>query len=193
MDIVLSLSTEKSARGEDSLDFSTPAVADIVSADPVMQHLVNQLGRSGVSEIVDDGIYADAMRLALAARWLRLRALEPGKATVSLQKWRLNRVLAYIDENIGETMSLADLARVSGLSRMYFAAGFRAATGFSPHDYVLQQRIARAKILLAQSGEPLVNVALDVGFQSQSHFTTVFKRIAGITPARWRASNRQPA
>lgn len=193
MGVVISLSTETSARGGDSLDFSTPAVADILSDDPVMQRLVDRLGRSGTSEIVDDGIYADAMRLALAARWLRLRAPEPGKTAPSLQKWRLNRVLAYIDENIGETISLTDLARVSGLSRMYFAAGFRAATGLRPHDYVLQRRIARAKVLLAQSEEPLVNVALDVGFQNQSHFTTVFKRIAGTTPGRWRASTCQPA
>jgi AraC-like DNA-binding protein len=115
---------------------------------------------------------------------------EPNIETESLQKWRLKKVLAYIDENLAESVSLADLARTAGLSRMYFAARFRAATGQRPHDYVLQRRIERAKEMLAQTEETLVNIALDIGFHTQAHFTTVFKKFVGSTPGRWRAINR---
>jgi AraC-like DNA-binding protein len=186
MNVVLSLSTEAATRGVDQLDFTVPVASHEIS-DPVMRRLFGHLDRPGES---DDG-YADAIRIALAARWLKLRSGEQGQQpTEALQKWRLKKVLAYIDENLAESVSLADLARTAGLSRMYFAARFRAATGQRPHDYVLQRRIERAKEMLAQTEETLVNIALDIGFHTQAHFTTVFKKFVGSTPGRWRAINR---
>jgi AraC-like DNA-binding protein len=133
--------------------------------------------------------------LAAIMRWFgeRLRvhsyALRP-LAPSGLTKWRLKRVLGYIDEHICERITLAALAQVAGLSRMYFAAQFRAATGCRPHECVLRKRIERAQQLLAGTGEPLASIALAVGFQSQAHFSTVFKRFAGLSPHQWRAANR---
>jgi AraC family transcriptional regulator len=187
MGVVLSLSANMASGG---LDFDSPATSEAMASDPVMQRLFDQLSRSGSDESDDDSAYADAIRVALAARWLKLRSSEQSESTEALQKWRLKRVLAHIDENLGEAISLADLARAAGLSRMYFAARFRAATGLRPHDYLLQRRIDRAKELLSRTEETLVNIALDVGFQTQAHFTTVFKKFVGSTPGRWRADNR---
>jgi AraC-like DNA-binding protein len=76
---------------------------------------------------------------------------------------------------------------------MHFAAQFRLATGMSPHQFVLNRRIERAKTMLIGTAEELVSIALSVGFQSQAHFTTVFKRFVGETPHRWRCENRQMA
>lgn len=104
----------------------------------------------------------------------------------ALAFWRLQKVRRFIDANIDAPLCLADLAAVAGLSRMYFAAQFRAATGQRPHDYVLARRVARAQTLLRSSDETLVNIALDVGFQSQAHFCNVFKKLTGRTPAAWR-------
>jgi AraC-like DNA-binding protein len=133
--------------------------------------------------------------LAVITRWLTERlqvhshALRP-LAPTGLTKWRLKRVLTYIDQHICESIRLATLAQVAGLSRMYFAAQFRAATGCRPHECILRKRIERAQRLLLETSEPLVSIALAVGFQSQAHFSTVFKRFAGLTPNRWRAANR---
>jgi AraC-like DNA-binding protein len=69
---------------------------------------------------------------------------------------------------------------------MHFAAQFRAATGLRPHEYLLRRRIERAQELLLGSGMPVVEVALSVGFQTQSHFTSAFKRIVGQPPSAWR-------
>jgi AraC-like DNA-binding protein len=69
---------------------------------------------------------------------------------------------------------------------MHFAAQFRASTGMRPHDFVLQRRIERAQERLSNPELALVDVALSVGFQTQAHFTTVFKRFADGTPHRWR-------
>src|SRR5258707_6540138 len=111
---------------------------------------------------------------------------QPPSAVSALPKWRMIRVLRYIEMNIGESITLANLAATVGLSRMYFAKQFRASTGIRPHDFVLRKRIERAQELLAVTSDTLVDVALSVGFQTQAHFTTVFKRITATTPYQWR-------
>ncbi|MHB8883844.1 MAG: helix-turn-helix domain-containing protein [Methylovirgula sp.] len=108
-----------------------------------------------------------------------------------LPKWRLKRVADYIEAHLDKAITLADLARAAGLTPMHFAAQFRAATGRRPHEYLLRCRIALAMELLADSNERLVDVALSTGFQTQAHFTTVFKRFAGTTPHRWRHEARK--
>jgi AraC-like DNA-binding protein len=94
----------------------------------------------------------------------------------------------YVDEHLGAKITLQDLAEVAGLSRMHFAAQFRAAMGLRPHEYLLKRRIERAEELLKRANVPLVDIALSVGFQTQAHFTTVFKRFAGDTPYQWRSA-----
>ncbi|KAA2236593.1 helix-turn-helix domain-containing protein [Salinarimonas soli] len=132
-------------------------------------------------------LYAQSMSLAIAARIMERADPRPARRPASpLPKWRLNRVMRHIEENLAERLSLADLAGTAGLTRMYFATQFRASLGVSPHTYVLRRRIERAQEILAGSNESLVQVALSVGFQTQAHFTTVFKRFVGQTPARWR-------
>ena len=111
-------------------------------------------------------------------------------ASGGLTKWRLRRVLTYIDQHICESITLATLAEVAGLSKMYFAAQFRAATGCRPHECILRKRIERAQQMLRDTAEPLVSIALTVGFQSHAHFSTVFKRFVGLSPYQWRAANR---
>jgi len=103
-----------------------------------------------------------------------------------LQKWRMKRVTDHVDAHLSRRITLADMAAAAGLTRMHFAAQFRAASGMRPHDFVLQRRIERAQELLRDPELALVDVALSVGFQTQAHFTTVFKRFAGQTPHRWR-------
>lgn len=106
--------------------------------------------------------------------------------------WRLKRVLAFLDAHFGDAITLADMAGVAGLSRMHFAARFRISTGVKPHDYLLRLRIERARQLMVESEEPLAQIAFSVGFQTQAHFTTVFRRFSGTTPHRWRSAQPVP-
>jgi transcriptional regulator GlxA family with amidase domain len=117
----------------------------------------------------------------------------PCRRVEPLQKWRLRRVTEYVDDHLGDRIRLTDMAAAAGLTRMHFAAQFRLATGQRPHRYVLQRRVDRARDLLRSTPLPLVEVALSVGFQTQSHFTTVFKRLTGETPSRWRRAARDCA
>jgi len=109
-----------------------------------------------------------------------------GKSLAPLPIWRLRKVKAHIESEIAAPLRLKDLATVAGLSCMHFAAQFRVATGFRPHEYVLIRRIERAKALIEGNDMSFVEVALDVGFQSQAHFCTIFKRMTGMTPSCWR-------
>ena len=156
-----------------------------------VRQLLRVLRTAGIDIGKLDRSADNAMRLAAVARLVE--TLEPSQSQTekqrsvpALPKWRLMRVLNYIDANIGKRITLASLAAAAGLSRMYFAKQFRAATGTRPHDYVLRKRIERAQQMLAAKPAALVDVALGVGFQTQAHFTTVFKRYVGNTPCQWR-------
>ncbi|WP_347555739.1 AraC family transcriptional regulator [Robbsia sp. KACC 23696] len=108
--------------------------------------------------------------------------------TKPLIAWRLKRTVEYIETHLEAPLLLQDLASTAGLSPMYFAAQFRAATGLRPHEYVLRRRIAAAQTLLSDKRNRPLDVAMLTGFQSQAHFTMVFKRLTGTTPARWKAT-----
>jgi transcriptional regulator GlxA family with amidase domain len=103
-----------------------------------------------------------------------------------LAPWRLARVEAVVADNLGRPLRLADLARAAGLSRMHFAAQFRATTGLPPHAYLVSCRVERAKALLSDTPLPLADIARAVGVRSHSHFSTVFRRRSGVAPMQWR-------
>jgi AraC family transcriptional regulator len=102
---------------------------------------------------------------------------------------RLKRVLAFIDGHLDENITLADLARSANLSVYYFATLFRKSTGFSPHRYILNRRVSRARELLRNTGRSVLDVSLDLGFQHQNNFARAFRRITGMTPTGFRRSN----
>ncbi len=175
------------------------SAAEARSEDPVIQRLSDALAAAETAPGPHADICADALRLALLTRQFsrQFDAGRPaagadedaiGRNVKSLQKWRLKRVLQYVDERLDTKIVLQDLATVAGLSRMHFAAQFRAAMGMRPHEYLLKRRIERAAELLKQAEASLVDVALTVGFQTQAHFTTVFKRFTGDTPHQWRSA-----
>jgi AraC family transcriptional regulator len=165
--------------------------------DVVMRQLSEALASAEAAHDHHSAICADALRLAILTRQFSTRVdrdRRPVEQTAarhakSLQKWRLKRVLKYVDDHLAAKITLQDLATVAGLSRMHFAAQFRIAMRVRPHEYLLKRRVERAEELLKQAEIALVDVALTVGFQTQAHFTTVFKRLAGDTPHRWRCAH----
>jgi AraC family transcriptional regulator len=160
--------------------------------DPVIAQLSKGILAADAVDCPIDTFYGDTLSLAIALRLLKFSTrpipLTSSRVT-ALPNWKLRRVCEFIDENLGQTITLADMARSIGLTRMHFAAQFRAATGERPHDFLLRNRIERAQRIMATSDATLVQVALSVGFQSQAHFGTVFKKVVGITPSQWLRSN----
>lgn len=113
-------------------------------------------------------------------------ALAPIEIVGGLPPRRLQRVLEYVKENIEKDLSVAEMAQVVGMSQYYFSKLFKLSTGTTPHQYVMRQRVERAQELLREGNTALVEVATHVGFETQSHFTSVFRRLVGITPKKFR-------
>lgn len=116
-------------------------------------------------------------------RW-RLPAVTGGLAPSVLRN-----VLALIDENLGQPLTLAALAQEAALSEYHFARMFRQSMGLAPHQYVMQRRMARAEQLVRHSAQSLTGIALACGFNSASHFSNRFKSVTGAHVAE-RASCR---
>ncbi|WP_225122589.1 AraC family transcriptional regulator [Bradyrhizobium sp. BRP22] len=158
--------------------------------DPVVRRLSEALAAAERDQSEFGGIYADAIRLVTVARMISADAKPASPVQANrdggLSKWRLKRVVEYVAEHLDEKVTLADMAAAARLSRMHFAALFLRATGLTPHQYLLKQRISTAQDMLRTTDKPIVEIALSVGFSTQAHFTTVFKRLVGQTPLKWR-------
>ncbi len=99
---------------------------------------------------------------------------------------QLQQVLDYIHAHLDRDLSLVELAETLNLSPTYFASAFKQAIDISPHQYVIQQRVEQAKLMLSKTDLAIVDIALQVGFASQIHLTQQFKRLTGMTPKQVR-------
>lgn len=123
---------------------------------------------------------------------LRLAKLDGTAPQAEIRGSRLNRrVLAriqdYIETNIGADIALSELAELADLPVDGFARRFRATTGLAPYAYVIERRIRHAETLLRTTDKEIAVIALSLGFSSQSHLTTTFRRRLGTTPRAYRA------
>ena len=107
----------------------------------------------------------------------------------SLPSCRLRRVTEYIQQNLDKDLTLAELAAVVYMSPYHFSRLFKGSTGVPPHRFVIRQRIARASALLATQELSIAQISRMVGFRTPSHFTTVFRRVLGITPGAYRTAS----
>lgn len=128
---------------------------------------------------------AGVLRLAIQARHEDMKATNDN-SPAALAPFRLRQAKQYLDENLCNQIRLEDVAACAGLSASHFCRQFKRATGKSPIRYVLDKRIERAKHLILDTDTPLASVALEVGFSSQSHFTVIFRKLAGVPPRRFR-------
>jgi AraC family transcriptional regulator len=128
--------------------------------------------------------------MALAARVLRSYAVFPPRSVEykgGLARFRLRRVVDYITSNLAEDIGLQNLADVAGISSFHLCRSFKQSKGSSPHQYILKLRIEEAKHLLRSTKLGITEIAYQVGFSDHSHFTMIFRKFVGTTPARWRA------
>ncbi|MBY6263696.1 AraC family transcriptional regulator [Azospirillum sp. 412522] len=113
-----------------------------------------------------------------------------GMAKAGLAAWQMRRVTAYIDTHLAGSIRNRDLAAAAKLSCGYFCQSFKDSFGCPPHAYIVRRRVERAKGLLETTDTPLSQIALDCGFSDQSHFSRIFRRVAGEAPRLWRHKHR---
>jgi len=157
--------------------------------DAAAQQLLKLLLEDGASESAAGRLYTDHLIHALAYRVLILGRDISSSNTSRPVSGLPNRILKRVVDKmrvLDDQLSLESLAQESGYSRVHFMRMFRAATGRSPHNYLMNLRIERARELLSNPALSLTDIALDCGFSSHSHLTRVFRQFLGVTPSEYR-------
>jgi AraC family transcriptional regulator len=157
--------------------------------DPLIQYIGLALLAESDAETPAGRLYADSLIQTLTLHLLKAySSAKPGTIVSGggLSGYKLRRVREFIDANLDADLSLAEIAAVADLSQFHFARAFRKTTGLTPQQYLMRQRIERAKQLLAENHLPIVEISLRTGFKNQSHFTTLFRKFTKLTPKLWR-------
>jgi AraC family transcriptional regulator len=136
--------------------------------------------------LAGDELYCDVLIDAIVMRIIALHATAPIDKLPyreTLSPRRLRMLIDFIEENLDAPLRLEDLASTAALSRAHLARAFRAATGLSPHRYVLQRRLEKAHTLLNKSASPLREIAACCGFSDAAHLSKAYKRNFGALPS----------
>jgi len=162
--------------------------------DPELEAICHSLYRQVSLKGKADRLYVSSLVTDLAAGLLRRHSRSSSPPALpprgGLTRAQAKRVVEYIETNLSNELTLAELAGIASLSPYHFARMFKQTMGVAPHRYVLERRIERAKARLRSANARLVDVSLSTGFCGQSHFTTAFRRLVGATPAEFQQCSR---
>jgi AraC family transcriptional regulator len=191
--LYLHLSRDLVARTAEELADHDAARLSVVKLESFEDPLLRQIGLTLWQELAQPAptgkLYAQAAAQLLAVHLLRhytSAQLQIKEISQNLNQRQVKQVSDFVAANLGQDLSLEDLARQVGFSPYHFARLFRTTTGESPHQFVVRQRVEKAKYLLKATNAPLVHIAHESGFANQSHLTRHFKRYMGLTPKAFR-------
>jgi AraC family transcriptional regulator len=162
--------------------------------DPLIQSVLWSLAREMCGDAAEvPSVYAEhAAGLLMAhlthAVW---RGRSRQVCSAGLTEASLHRVIEFIEDNLGQDISLTALAALTGTGVDVFARNFKASMGLPPYRYVLQRRLRRAEALLADGGKSIAEIAFEVGFSSQAHFSAQFSKAMNMSPAAYRSRHRR--
>jgi len=161
--------------------------------DPAAQQLMMLLLADAHEGFSTERLYTEYLAQALAVRMFYQRGQSRpetiNRGASALPRHVLRRIIERM-RCFSCDLSLQTLANESGYSRVHFVRMFRAATGYSPHNYLLNLRLERARELLRNPSMSLIDIALDCGFSSHSHMSRLFHKLVGVTPSAYRRSLR---
>jgi AraC family transcriptional regulator len=163
--------------------------------DPVLSMLSALLLRAAVhEERTDRGLFVEQFTFSVltyfAERYGGLRARDPVVKN-GLAPWQERRSKEMLRASIGSDLSIATVAAVCRLTPNHFGRCFKRSTGDTPYQYLTRLRLEEAKRLMLTAQRSLAEIALACGFGDQSHFTRIFSRNVGTSPAAWRRSRLQ--
>ncbi|MBV8245838.1 MAG: helix-turn-helix transcriptional regulator [Candidatus Eremiobacteraeota bacterium] len=155
-------------------------------ADKRIAHIMWAVATELEAEHPAGTLYAESLTTALAAQLLRHYARAAGHRTAGLPRRRLERVVEYVKENIGQDLVLGELAAVANVSQSHFKVLFKQSMGIPVHQYVIRARVEHAVDLILKTSLPLSEIAFRSGFANQSHLARCVRQLHGTTPAELR-------
>jgi AraC family transcriptional regulator len=167
----------------------TSLSAETASKDIVLANLARALIPALEKPDEANALFVEQMTTAIGTYLVQRYGGRPTVASDrsgSLSRAHEDLAKSLLLENLDGNVSISEVAQMCNLSRGYFIRAFRETTGMTPYQWVLRERINRARDLLRTSNAPLAEVAITCGFADQSHFTRVFAGIVGTTPGNWR-------
>ncbi len=156
--------------------------------DVLIQGIFSTLREELESSKIGGYLLIDSLKTTLAIHLLRKYCTAKPKLfsyADGLSALKLQQVKEYINEHLDRQLKLIELAAIAQMSPYYFLRLFKQSMGVTPHQYILQRRIEKAKFLLQHSELSIALIAVRVGFCDQSHLTQYFKRIVGVTPKQF--------
>jgi AraC-like DNA-binding protein len=172
------IASDLSGRTRDVPFFPQPVIPDKQVAQRL--HLLHSVLENSPSLLE-----RESLLLTTFADLIARHAEQPAlSAHVKVDHRAVQQVRDYLHAHLADNISLEQLAGLTQMSTYYLLRLFQQTTGLSPHAYLMQLRITRARTLLL-AGVPIAQVALDMGFADQSHFTRYFKRFLGVTPGQY--------
>lgn len=176
---------------ENDLSAATKLAHQVIFPDPTIVQVAHLFKGELLSEGLAGNLFAESLKNLLAVHLLRQYCDTPAKKLVipgsTLDAGKLKQIQDYIEEHLADEIVIEDMAALIPMSQFHFARAFKAATGETPHKYLTQRRIERAKVLLTVTKLPVAEVAYRVGFSNQSHFTAHFRKVTGVTPKNYRS------
>ncbi len=157
--------------------------------DPQIETIGMMLLTEMQQESDSSRLYIDSLTNVLAVNLLRNYAPTKPQLPVysgGLPPRQLGRILDYIEANLEQNIQLVDLAGLLDMSQFHFSRLFKQSIGTSPHQYLSQQRVEKAKQLLKCTDRLIVDIALECGFNSHSHLSKKFRQFTGMTPKAYR-------
>jgi AraC family transcriptional regulator len=133
-------------------------------------------------------LYVEALGVVLFHELVRINRGVPRVEVPirgGLAAWQQRIVIAYVEEHLSEQIPLAKLARLARLSTFHFCRAFKQSFGVPPHRYHTNQRIERAKVMLAERKHSVTEVGLTLGYSETSSFTAVFRKVTGQPPSHY--------
>ncbi|MEM9794972.1 MAG: AraC family transcriptional regulator [Pseudomonadota bacterium] len=163
-------------------------IAFCAEPDPMLARLMDEMWREAAARGASAALQVDALYHAILARLVRRaeagpkRAPGPGRLTPR----QVAHVVDVMEAHLDGSITVAMLAEAVGVPVPAFARAFKAATGETPHRFVIARRLERAKTMVLAGSEPLAEIAYACGFSSQSHMTALFSEHIGMPPGRYR-------
>ena len=157
--------------------------------DPRLRGLMTAVHAEMVAGFPSGRLFLDLVEQAIAVALIHghaagRRPLLPLRG--GLGSARLRRIKELIDAKMEDDLSLDEMAQSVDLSRAHFARMFRQSTGETPHQFVLRQKVERAKAMLRAPDARVLDVAVACGFKTQQHFAQVFRDVCGVSPTEYR-------